>query len=102
MFKSVTIALRGSLVALLLAGVAVVADAQTAQPGAIAKAPASEDESIEAGLAASAQADRARRRAYLGGSDEQELTVQASLPQPLRNPDALPTPPKNAPKPSAD
>lgn len=101
MLKSLTIALRGSLVALLLAGMAVVADAQTSHPGAT-KAPASEDESIEAGLAASAQADRARRRAYLGGSDEQELTVQASLPQPLRNPDALPTPPKNAPKPAAD
>lgn len=34
--------------------------------------------------------DKAHRRAYAGGRDEEDLTVQASLPQPVRSPDAVP------------
>lgn len=34
--------------------------------------------------------DKAKRRLYVGGRDEEELTVQASLPQPVRSPDAVP------------
>jgi hypothetical protein len=33
-------------------------------------------------------ADRAKRHLYPGGRDEQELTVQATLPQPTRNPES--------------
>jgi hypothetical protein len=43
---------------------------------------AQNDETEEARL----NAEKAKRRHYAGGKDEQELTVQAVLPQPTRYP----------------
>ena len=34
------------------------------------------------------------RRQYLGGRDEEELTVQAALPQPVRSPEGVPATPE--------
>ena len=53
-----------------------------------------QDESEEARV----NAERAKHRRYPGGRDEQELTVQAVLPQPTRNPEA---PKPQAAKPAA-
>ncbi|MES2855152.1 MAG: hypothetical protein V4692_04780, partial [Bdellovibrionota bacterium] len=41
------------------------------------------EESEEATLAATLSAERAKKRIYPGGRDEQDLTVQASLPLPV-------------------
>lgn len=46
------------------------------------------NETVEATMAASLAAERAKKRNYPGGRDEQDLTVQASLPQPARAPEA--------------
>lgn len=50
---------------------------------------AEEDDDASFGSVKSAP-DKARRRLYPGGRDEEELTVQASLPMPVRSPDAVP------------
>jgi hypothetical protein len=39
--------------------------------------------------------EKTHRRNYVGGRDEEELTVQSALPQPVRNPDAVPGAPSD-------
>jgi hypothetical protein len=50
--------------------------------------PQDSDDSTEAALAATIAAERAKKRNYPGGHDDQDLTVQAALPQPVRAPEA--------------
>lgn len=50
---------------------------------------AEDDDDASFGAVKSAP-DKARRRLYLGGRDEEDLSVQASLPMPVRSPDAVP------------
>lgn len=46
-----------------------------------------DDEDFGTATVRSGPLDRARHRLYPGGRDEQDLTVQATLPQPSRSPD---------------
>jgi len=46
-----------------------------------------DDEDFGTTAVKSGPLDRARHRLYPGGRDEQDLTVQATLPQPSRSPD---------------
>ncbi|HVK60269.1 MAG TPA: hypothetical protein VM432_01915 [Bdellovibrionales bacterium] len=47
-----------------------------------------DEASSESTLAATAAAERQKRRNYPGGHDDQDLTVQPSLPAPARAPEA--------------
>lgn len=76
------------LLSAFLAAVLVVATLAVALAPAGARAADDDDETST--VAPKGPADKVRRKHYPGGRDEEDLTVQASLPQPVRSPDATP------------